>query len=140
MKPKQSFLCPLTSLPHVPPRSFPPTLPALAMATIAKFEVFRVFPRWVIVRLESSDGIVGWGEATLEGHCEAVEGSLMDLAECFTGHPCDDIEQIWQSAFRQRFYRSGPVLMSALAGLDIALWDMKAKRFEVPIWSLLGGR
>lgn len=83
---------------------------------------------------------MGWGEATLEGHCEAVEGSLMDLAECFTGHPCDDIEQIWQSAFRQRFYRSGPVLMSALAGLDIALWDMKAKRFGVPIWSLLGGK
>ncbi len=110
------------------------------MATIEKFEVFRLFPRWLVVRLESSDGIVGWGEATLEGHTEAVEGSLKDLAERFVGHPCDDIEQIWQSGFRQRFYRAGPVLLSAMSGLDIALWDIKAKRFGVPIWNLLGGK
>lgn len=64
----------------------------------------------------------------------------MDLAQRFTGHPIDDIEQIWQSAHRQRFYRSGPVLLSALSGLDIALWDIKGKRLGVPIWNLLGGK
>lgn len=110
------------------------------MATIQNIEVFRLFPRWLVVRVESSDGIVGWGEATLEGHTEAVEGSLKDLSERFIGHPCDDIEQVWQSGFRQRFYRSGPVLMSAMSGLDIALWDLKGKRHGVPVWNLLGGK
>jgi galactonate dehydratase len=110
------------------------------MATIAKVEAFRLYPRWLVVRVEASDGTVGWGEATLEGHIEAVEGSLQDLTERFLGHSCNDIERIWQSAHRQRFYRSGPVLLSALSGLDIALWDLKAKRFGVPLHQLLGGK
>lgn len=110
------------------------------MATIAKVEAFRLYPRWLVVRVEASDGIVGWGEATLEGHIESVESSLQDLTERFRGQPCDNIEHIWQSAHRQRFYRSGAVLLSAMSGLDIALWDMKAKRFGVPLHQLLGGK
>jgi len=118
-----------------------PTTPAVfPMATIEKVEYFRLYPRWLVVRVQASDGIVGWGEATLEGHIEAVEGSLQDLAERFQGHLCDNIEQIWQSAHRQRFYRSGPVMLSAMSGLDVALWDIKAKRFGVPVHQLLGGK
>ncbi|VDB91240.1 unnamed protein product [Peniophora sp. CBMAI 1063] len=110
------------------------------MATIARIEIFRIPPRWLFVRVETSDGIVGWGEATLEGHTEAVEGAFNDLRERFVGWDADAIEEIWQHAYRARFYRGGPVLMSALSGLDIALWDIKGKKLGVPIWQLLGGK
>ncbi|KZV66000.1 enolase C-terminal domain-like protein [Peniophora sp. CONT] len=110
------------------------------MTNIAKIEIFRVPPRWLFVRVETTDGIIGWGEATLEGHTEAVEGAFDDLRERFVGWDADAIENIWQHAYRARFYRGGPVLMSALSGLDIALWDIKGKRLGVPIWQLLGGK
>lgn len=107
---------------------------------ITKIETFRVPPRWLFVRVETEDGIVGWGESTLEGHTEAVEGAFEDLRERFVGWDSNSIEEIWQKAYRQRFYRGGPVLMSALSGLDIALWDIKGKRLGVPVYELLGGK
>ncbi|EKM77413.1 hypothetical protein AGABI1DRAFT_122149 [Agaricus bisporus var. burnettii JB137-S8] len=110
------------------------------MAKIMDLEVFRVPPRWVFVRVTTSDGLVGWGEGTLEGHTEAIEGAYKDLREKFMGWDSNDIEDIWQVAYRARFYRGGPVLMSALSGLNIALWDIKGKRLGVPIWQLLGGK
>ncbi|KAI0628549.1 enolase C-terminal domain-like protein [Trametes polyzona] len=107
---------------------------------ITKLEVFRVPPRWLFVRVETELGIVGWGEGTLEGHTEAIEGAYQDLAERFVGWDAEQIQDIWQHAYRSRFYRGGPVLMSALSGLDIALWDIKGKRYGVPVWQLLGGK
>ncbi|KJA25480.1 hypothetical protein HYPSUDRAFT_160630 [Hypholoma sublateritium FD-334 SS-4] len=101
-------------------------------------QTFRVPPRWLFVRVEASNGTVGWGEATLEGHTEAVEGALADLQR-FVGARADRIQDIWQTAVRGRFYAGGPVLMSALSGLDIALWDIKGKTLGVPIHALLGG-
>ncbi|KAG8938590.1 hypothetical protein FRC03_007092 [Tulasnella sp. 419] len=114
-------------------------LPSPVQDFIAKIEVFRVPPRWLFVRIESTSGYVGWGEATLEGHTEAVEGALKDLSRRFLGWPTDNIEDIWQNGYRARFYRGGEVLMSAISGIDIALWDLKGKRLGVPVWSLLGG-
>ncbi|KAF8438150.1 enolase C-terminal domain-like protein [Boletus edulis BED1] len=111
----------------------PPRLPLLA-------QFFRVPPRWLFVRVETADGLVGWGESTLEGHTEAVEGALGDLASRFVHCDADGIEDIWQTAYTARFYRGGPVLMSALSGLDIALWDIKGKKLGVPVWQLLGGK
>jgi len=61
--------------------------------------------------VETSDGIVGWGEATLEGHTEAVEGAFLDVAERFIGQSPDNITDIWQQLYMGRFYRGGPVLM-----------------------------
>lgn len=110
------------------------------MATIGKIETFLVPPRWLFVRIETDDGAVGWGEASLEGHAEAVIGAFEPLKDRFIGHDADRIEDIWQIAYRGGFYRGGPVLMSALSGLDAALWDLKGKRFGVPAWELLGGR
>ncbi|KAH9852354.1 enolase C-terminal domain-like protein [Lenzites betulinus] len=107
---------------------------------ITKIEIFRVPPRWLFVRVETQLGIVGWGEGTLEGHTEAIEGAYKDLAERFVGWDAEQIQDIWQHAYRSRFYRGGPVLMSALSGLDIALWDIKGKRYGVPVWQLLGGK
>ncbi|KAJ7229313.1 mandelate racemase/muconate lactonizing enzyme [Mycena haematopus] len=107
---------------------------------IRSIETFYVRPRWLFVRVETEKGIVGWGEATLEGHTEAVEGAFVDLRERFVGWDSANIEDIWQTAYRLRFYRGGPVLMSAISGLDIALWDIKGKTLGVPVWQLLGGK
>lgn len=107
---------------------------------IAKIEVFRVPPRWVFVRIETNDGAFGWGEASLEGHAEAVEGAFASLRERFVGTDPFRIEDAWQVGYRGGFYRGGAVLMSALSGLDQALWDLKGKELGVPVWELLGGK
>ncbi len=108
--------------------------------TIDRIESFFVPPRWLFVRVETADGAVGWGEASLEGYAEAVDGALEALRDRFIGHDPRRIEDIWQIAYRGGFYRGGPVLMSALAGLEQALWDLKGKTLGVPAWELLGGR
>jgi galactonate dehydratase len=110
------------------------------LMTIARIETFTVPPRWLFVRVETDDGAVGWGEASLEGHAEAVDGAFASLRDRFIGHDPDRIEDIWQIAYRLGFYRGGPVLMSALSGLDQALWDLKGKALGVPVWQLLGGK
>jgi galactonate dehydratase len=110
------------------------------MNEIVAIETFRVPPRWLFVRVETRAGIVGWGESSLEGHAEAVEGAFSALRDRFIGADADQIEEAWQIAYRLGFYRGGPVLMSALSGLDQALWDIKGKSLGVPVWQLLGGR
>ena len=110
------------------------------MRSIAQIETFIVPPRWLFVRIETDDGAVGWGEASLEGHAEAVDGAFASLRDRFVGHDPARIEDIWQIAYRLGFYRGGPVLMSALSGLDQALWDLKGRLLGVPVWQLLGGK
>ncbi|PWW74440.1 enolase C-terminal domain-like protein [Tuber magnatum] len=110
------------------------------MAKITSIEYFRVLPRWLFVKVTSEDGQFGWGESTLEGHTEAIEGSLDELIGRFVGYEADDIEHIWQTAWRLGFYRGGAVFMSAISGIDIALWDLKARKLKVPLYSLLGGK
>ena len=110
------------------------------MTKIARIETFIVPPRWLFVRIETDDGAVGWGEASLEGHAEAVDGAFAALRDRFIGHDPARIEDIWQLAYRLGFYRGGPVLMSALSGLDQALWDLKGRLLGVPVWQLLGGK
>jgi galactonate dehydratase len=94
----------------------------------------------LFVRVESDDGAVGWGEASLEGYAEAVDGAFEPLRDRFIGHDPFRIEDIWQVAYRGGFYRGGPVLMSALAGLEQALWDLKGKAVNLPAWQMLGGQ
>ncbi|KAG9582980.1 mandelate racemase/muconate lactonizing enzyme family protein, partial [Aureobasidium melanogenum] len=94
----------------------------------------------LFVKIVDAEGAVGWGEATLEGHTKAVEGTLDGYIDRFVGLEAEDIEHIWQLAWRQSFYRGGPVFMSALAGIDIALWNLKARKLGVPIHQLLGGK
>ena len=107
---------------------------------IGRIETFYVAPRWLFVRVESEDGAVGWGEASLEGYAEAVDGAFEALRDRFIGHDPRRIEDIWQVAYRGGFYRGGPVLMSALAGLEQALWDLKGRAFGMPAWEMLGGQ
>lgn len=112
---------------------------SMLTSPIAKIETFPVPPRWLFVRVETEDGRIGWGEASLEGHTEAVEGAFASLRDRFIGSDPERIEDVWQTAYRLGFYRGGPVLMSALSGLDQALWDLKGKALNVPVYQLLGG-
>ena len=107
---------------------------------ISRIETFHVPPRWLFVRVETADGSFGWGEASLEGHAEAVDGAFEAFRDRFIGHDARQIEDIWQVAYRGGFYRGGPVLMSALAGLDQALWDLKGRHHGLPAWEMLGGK
>jgi galactonate dehydratase len=107
---------------------------------IARIETFYVPPRWLFVRVEADDGAFGWGEASLEGHAEAVDGAFAAIRDRFIGHDAFRIEDIWQVAYRGGFYRGGAVLMSALSGLDQALWDLKGRVLNLPAWQMMGGK
>ncbi|MFL9841843.1 galactonate dehydratase [Sphingomonas sp. ST-64] len=107
---------------------------------IARIETFHVPPRWLFVRVETEDGCFGWGEASLEGHSEAVDGAFESLRDRFIGADPRRIEDVWQVAYRGGFYRGGAVLMSALAGLDQALWDLKGRHYGLPAWEMMGGQ
>ena len=117
-----------------------PVVPAQGLAKIKSVEYFRVKPRWLFVKVTDDQGGYGWGEGTLEGHTKAVEGALDEIIERIIGLEADDIEHIWQLIWRLGFYRGGPVFMSALSGIDIALWDLKGRTLGVPIYRLLGGK
>ncbi|EXK89493.1 galactonate dehydratase [Fusarium oxysporum f. sp. raphani 54005] len=110
------------------------------MAKIASVKYYRVKPRWLMVKVVDENGQHGWGEATLEGHDLAVEGCLDEMIPRIIGQEANDIENIWQTFWRHGFYRGGPVFMSAISGIDIALWDLKGRNLKVPVYELLGGK
>lgn len=110
------------------------------MPKIVSIESFIVPPRWLFVRVEADDGAVGWGEASLEGHAEAVAGAVEAARDRLIGHDSHRIEDAWQMLYRLGFYRGGPVLMSAISGIDQALWDLRGRALGVPVCDLLGGR
>ena len=107
---------------------------------IAKNETIHVPPRRLFVRVESEDGAVGWGEASLEGWGEAVDGAFDAFRDRFIGSDPFNIEDVWQVGYRGGFYRGGAVLMSALSGLEQALWDLKGRALGLPAWQMLGGK
>ncbi len=94
---------------------------------------------YVFVKLETDQGVVGWGEATLEGKAGAVLQTIDDLREFYLGQDPMRVEHIWQSMYIHAFYRAGPILGSAIAGIDQALWDIRGKVLGQPIYRLLGG-
>jgi galactonate dehydratase len=95
---------------------------------------------WVFVKITTDQpGLIGWGEATLEWKAQAVRGAVMDLAPLLEGEDPLRIQHLWQSMYRHPFFKGGPVAMSAVSGVDQALWDIKGKEFGVPVWQLLGG-
>jgi galactonate dehydratase len=94
---------------------------------------------YVFVQVLTDAAVTGLGEATLEYKPEAVMGALKDLRDFLVGKDPTMIEHLWQAIYRLSFYRGGPVLNSALGGIDIALWDIKGKLLGEPIWKLLGG-
>jgi galactonate dehydratase len=110
------------------------------MPRITDYELYEVPPRWLFLRLETSDGRVGWGEPVVEGRARTVRGAVEELMETsLLGEDPAPIADHWQAMYRGGFYRGGPVLMSAIAGIDQALWDLKGKAFGAPVYELLGG-
>ncbi|WP_438470568.1 galactonate dehydratase [Streptomyces asiaticus] len=106
---------------------------------ISRIETFLAPPRWMFVRVETDEGVVGWGEPVVEGRAEPVRAAVEVLTEYLIGQDPMRIEDHWQVMTKGGFYRGGPVLSSAVAGLDQALWDIKGKHYGVPVYQLLGG-
>ena len=107
---------------------------------ITRFETFHVRPRWLCLRIETDNGLVGWGEPTLEGRAQTVETAVREMMRELIGQDPRRIEHHWQTLQRGGFYRGGPVLSSALSGIEQALWDILGKHLGVPVYQLLGGR
>jgi len=106
---------------------------------ITKVNTYFVRPRWGFVEIETDEGITGWGEAVLEGHAAAVLACVQEYKDYLIGQDPARIEDIWSTIYRAGFYRGGGVLMSAISGIDQALWDIKGKLFNAPVWQLMGG-
>lgn len=106
---------------------------------ITNLNLYLVRPRWCFLEMETDEGITGWGEPVLEGHCDAVKACVEEMKPYLIGHDPSRIEDIWSTIYRAGFYRGGGVLMSAIAGIDQALWDIKGKVFQAPVYQLMGG-
>lgn len=106
---------------------------------ITQVNTYFVRPRWGFVEIITDEGLTGWGEAVLEGHAKAVLACVQEMKDYLIGADPARIEDIWSVLYRAGFYRGGGVMMSAISGIDQALWDIKGKVFGVPVYQLLGG-
>lgn len=106
---------------------------------ITSLECFIVPPRWCFLKVETDEGIVGWGEPVIEGKAHTVKAAVDEMADFLIGKDPLRIEDHWNVLYRGAFYRGGPIIMSAIAGIDQALWDIKGKYYDAPIHELLGG-
>jgi galactonate dehydratase len=107
---------------------------------ITGYELFKVAPRWLFLKIETDEGITGWGEPVIEGRAETVRAAVHELMANLIGKDPAHIEDHWNMMYRSGFYRGGPILMSAIAGIDQALWDIKGKFYNAPVHQLLGGK
>ncbi|WP_054311697.1 galactonate dehydratase [Mesorhizobium sp. 1M-11] len=107
---------------------------------ITALTTYIVPPRWLFLKIETDEGICGWGEPVVEGRALTVEAAVKELADYLVGKDPRLIEDHWSVMHRGGFYRGGPILMSAIAGIDQALWDIKGRALGVPVHELLGGR
>lgn len=110
--------------------------------SIEKVDVIVTSPgrNFVTLKITTSDGIVGWGDGTLNGRELAVVAYLCDhVGPTLIGRNEDNIEDTWQYLYRGPYWRRGPVTMASIAAVDMALWDIKAKKAGVPLYQLLGG-
>lgn len=107
---------------------------------ITKITTYSVRPRWCFVKVETDVGITGWGEPVIEGKTQTIRAAVDEMSDYLVGADPLQIEDIWNKLYRAAFYRGGPILMSAIAGIDQALWDIKGKYHGAPVYELLGGR
>ena len=107
---------------------------------IVSVSTWQVPPRWLFVRIDTDEGLCGWGEPIVEGRADTVAAAVDELTDYLVGQDPRRIEDLWNVMYRAGFYRGGPVLMSAIAGIDQALWDIKGKAAGMPVYDLLGGR
>jgi galactonate dehydratase len=106
---------------------------------ISRLTTYTVPPRWLFLKIETDEGITGWGEPVVEGRAATVAAAVDELSDYLIGQDPRKIEDHWQVMYRAGFYRGGPILMSAIAGIDQALWDIAGKSHGVPVADLVGG-
>lgn len=109
---------------------------------ITKIETFKYWIEWcnwLFVRVSTDEGVYGWGEGSLHGAIESVETAIHELGAALIGKDPSGPERHWQAMYHAWRWRGGPTLSTALAALDIALWDLEGKRLGVPVYRLLGG-
>jgi galactonate dehydratase len=106
---------------------------------ITKLETFLVKPRWLFLKVHTNAGIVGLGEPIVEGRALTCAEAVKEIEPYLVGKDPRRVVHHWQAIYRHAFYRGGPVLTSALSGIDQALWDIKGKALGVPVYELLGG-
>ncbi|CAN5361788.1 galactonate dehydratase [soil metagenome] len=107
---------------------------------IISYEIFKVPPRWLFLKIETDEGLTGWGEPIIEGKADTVAAAVRELMDNLIGKDPMPIEDHWNNFYRGGFYRGGPILMSAISGIDQALWDIKGKFFNAPVYELMGGK
>jgi galactonate dehydratase len=107
---------------------------------ITSLTTYLVPPRWLFLKMETDEGILGWGEPVVEGRAATVATCVEELSDYLVGRDPSNIEDLWQVMYRGGFYRGGPILMSAIAGIDQALWDIKGKSCGMSVAQLLGGQ
>ena len=106
---------------------------------IIDYELFQVPPRWLFLKITTDEGIVGWGEPVIEGKAATVKAAVHEFMQQLMGENPLNIEDHWNMMYRSSFYRGGPILMSAISGIDQALWDIKGKYYNAPVHELMGG-
>src|SRR5438094_4871344 len=106
---------------------------------VTKLETFLVKPRWLFLKVHTNAGIVGLGEPSLEGRARTCAEAVKEIEPYLKGKDPRQVVHHWQAIYRHAFYRGGPILTSALSGIDQALWDIKGKALGVPVYELLGG-
>ncbi len=106
---------------------------------IHHIKMYKVPPRWLFLKVVTDSGLEGWGEPVVEGRVDTVRTAVEEFADYLIGRDPLMIEDHWQAMYRGGFYRGGPEVMSAMAGIDQALWDIKGKYYNAPVYDLLGG-
>ncbi|WP_077325577.1 galactonate dehydratase [Virgibacillus siamensis] len=106
---------------------------------ITDYKLYQIEPRWLFLKIETDEGISGWGEPIVEGRAHTVGAGVTELMEYLIGKDPRNIEDHFQVLYRGGFYRGGPILMSAISGIEQALWDIKGKYYNMPVYEMLGG-
>ena len=106
---------------------------------ITKLESIFVKPRWHFLKMHTDEGIIGYGEPSVEGRSRTVAMAVKEMGDYLIGKDPRDIEKHWQVMYRGTFYRGGPILVSAISGIEQAMWDITGKFYGVPVYKLLGG-
>lgn len=107
---------------------------------ITRLEVIKVKPRWMFLKMHTDTDIFGLGEPVLEGHCTSVEAVIREFEEYLIGKDPMQIEHHVQALYRGGFYRGGPLMLSAISGIEQAMWDIKGKYYNCPVYEMLGGK
>ncbi len=117
----------------------PAKTPKRTEVKITRLETFLIKPRWIFLKIHTDAGVVGLGEPLLEGRALTIKTAIQEIEPYLLGKDPRHIVHHWQAIYRHAFYRGGPILTSALSGIDQALWDIKGKLLDVPVYELLGG-